>query len=424
MLSLKAIMIPLIAGAGFLHMFSQRSVDALSFPRSKPIYMSVSSNSPKKIFVAGATGRTGMRVVRELLQSNLSVRAGVRESSLSRAEDLYADTKFLEPGLREKLELETVDLADTASLSKSLEGCDVVVCALGALESEVLNWRGPFQVDGVLTQNLIKAASAKPEPVRHFVLVSSLGTAKFGWPASILNLFWGVLIWKRQSEVALINAGIPYTIVRPGGMERPKDDYELTHNLKLLPPDSTSGGQVSRLQVAKLISTAIQNPEVSTSKIVEAIAETDAPKVDSVALLESISPEVSDSEWKARLTQQQYYVLRQAGTERPWTSELNKEKRKGTYCCAGCGAPLFPSSTKYESGSGWPSFYQPVSKDAIREEKDLTLGMLRVETLCRNCGGHLGHVFEDGPRPTGLRYCMNGVALSFKPEQEEVEEEE
>ena len=121
----------------------------------------------------------------------------------------------------------------------------------------------------------------------------------------------------------------------------------------------------------------------------------------------------SDAEWKNQLQPAQYRVLREAGTETPYTSPLNKEKRSGVYSCAGCVLPLFSSKTKFESGTGWPSFWQAMDK-AVVEESDTTLFMKRVEVLCRRCGGHLGHVFDDGPKPTGLRYCMNGVALNFK----------
>lgn len=124
----------------------------------------------------------------------------------------------------------------------------------------------------------------------------------------------------------------------------------------------------------------------------------------------------TDEEWRRELTPEQYRVLRQHGTERAGTSPLNDEHRKGTFRCAGCGAPLFDSSTKYESGSGWPSFYKPLP-GAVETQVDTSHFMTRTEVHCAKCGGHLGHVFPDGPRPTGERYCMNGVALEFEPEE-------
>lgn len=122
----------------------------------------------------------------------------------------------------------------------------------------------------------------------------------------------------------------------------------------------------------------------------------------------------TDAQWKEMLTSDQYRVLRKAGTEAPYTSPFNKEKRTGTFNCAGCTQALFASATKFDSGTGWPSFYQPIAKNAVVEDTDTTLGMKRTEVLCSNCGGHLGHVFDDGPQPTGLRYCMNGIAMNFK----------
>jgi len=121
----------------------------------------------------------------------------------------------------------------------------------------------------------------------------------------------------------------------------------------------------------------------------------------------------TDAEWQEALTPSQYQVLRRHGTEPPGASPLNLEKRDGTFRCAGCGQPLFDSSTKYESGSGWPSFYEPLD-GSVETTEDRTHFMVRTEVHCNNCGGHLGHVFEDGPRPTGLRYCMNGAALKFE----------
>ena len=129
---------------------------------------------------------------------------------------------------------------------------------------------------------------------------------------------------------------------------------------------------------------------------------------------EKFEIEKTDAEWRAQLTPQQYEILRKQGTERPGSSPLLKEHRKGTFACAGCDLPLFSSETKFESGTGWPSFYQPL-QNAVGTTEDRTFGMLRTEVHCRRCGGHLGHVFDDGPKPTGLRYCMDGYALVFHP---------
>jgi len=123
----------------------------------------------------------------------------------------------------------------------------------------------------------------------------------------------------------------------------------------------------------------------------------------------------TDEEWRKTLTPEQFHVLREHGTERAGTSPLNKEKRKGAFACAGCDLPLFSSETKFESGTGWPSFWKPLA-NAVGTSVDKAFFMTRTEVHCRRCGGHLGHVFEDGPPPTGLRYCMNGVALKFTPD--------
>ncbi len=124
----------------------------------------------------------------------------------------------------------------------------------------------------------------------------------------------------------------------------------------------------------------------------------------------------SEEEWKKELSEEQYHILREKGTERPWTGALLENKDKGIYECAACGNALYSSDTKYDSGSGWPSFYDPISAEAVDFEKDTSFGMVRTEVKCGRCGSHLGHIFPDGPQPSGQRYCMNSGALNFKKE--------
>ena len=123
----------------------------------------------------------------------------------------------------------------------------------------------------------------------------------------------------------------------------------------------------------------------------------------------------SDADWKKTLSPEQYEVLRRKGTEKAFTGKYYNSKEKGVYRCAGCGNPLFDSETKFDSGTGWPSYYQPISAEAIETEQDKSYGMIRAEVLCARCGGHLGHVFPDGPEPTGQRYCINSISLDFEP---------
>lgn len=146
--------------------------------------------------------------------------------------------------------------------------------------------------------------------------------------------------------------------------------------------------------------------------------EANVSAIAAPALPDTMVPVVkSPEEWKKQLTDQEYYVLREKGTERAFSGDLWDHHDKGTYTCAGCGLPLFSSAAKFESGTGWPSFFQPLNDWCVAGASDASYGMVRTEVLCARCGGHLGHVFDDGPRPTGLRYCMNSVSLNFVKEE-------
>ena len=127
----------------------------------------------------------------------------------------------------------------------------------------------------------------------------------------------------------------------------------------------------------------------------------------------------SDEEWRAQLSSEEYYVCRQKGTEAPFSGKYNDWKEEGIFVCKCCGNPLFSSTTKFNSGTGWPSFYAPLSDDAVLEHKDMSHGMIRTEVTCAQCDAHLGHVFPDGPKPTGLRYCINSICLDFQPSKEQ-----
>ncbi|XP_071726154.1 protein TIC 62, chloroplastic [Rutidosis leptorrhynchoides] len=247
------------------------------------------------IFVAGATGKVGSRTVRELLKLGFNVRAGVR--SIQRAEALVKSVKqmkvdeALSDAIQpiEKFQLVECDLEKPEQIKAALGSASTVICCIGASEKEIFDVTGPYRIDFLATKNLIDAAAAAK--AKQFILVTSLGTNKFGFPAAVLNLFWGVLCWKRKAEEALLASGIPYAIVRPGGMERPTDSFKETHNLTLATEDTLFGGNVSNLQVAELLAFMAKNPTLSYCKVVEVVAETTAPLTPIGDLLAKIPPQ-------------------------------------------------------------------------------------------------------------------------------------
>ncbi|XP_021738560.1 protein TIC 62, chloroplastic-like [Chenopodium quinoa] len=287
------------------------------------------------VFVAGATGKVGSRTVRELLKLGYRVKAGVR--SAQRAESLVQSVKQLKVDTDttkgrepiEMLEIVECDLEKPEQIVPALGRASVVICCIGASEKEIFDVTGPYRIDFLATKNLVDAATATK--VNHFILVTSLGTNKFGFPAAVLNLFWGVLCWKRKAEEALIASGLPYTIVRPGGMERPTDSFKETHNLTLAQEDTLFGGLVSNLQVAELLATMAQNRSLSYCKIVEVVAETTAPLTPMTDLLTKIpskreelqKTEISESPRTSVASPKTSVIAEAANTLK---EELSKEK--------------------------------------------------------------------------------------------------
>ncbi|KAM3276275.1 hypothetical protein ACQJBY_044575 [Aegilops geniculata] len=267
------------------------SSSARSFPAGRVYAMAAAATAPVKeqdlVFVAGATGKVGSRTVRELIKLGFRVRAAVR--SKERASPLVQSVERLELGegsaAASRLELVECDLEKQgeAGIKAAIGDAALVVCSIGASEKEILDVTGPYRIDYVATANLVRAAAKAG--VEHFVLVTSLGTTRFGFPAALLNLFWGVLCWKKMAEEALVASGVPYTIVRPGGMERPTDAYKETHNLVVSPRDTYVGGLVSNLQVAELIACVAKNRRAAYCKVVELVAETTAPLLPTEDLL-------------------------------------------------------------------------------------------------------------------------------------------
>ncbi|DBA93536.1 TPA: hypothetical protein ACH3X3_013625 [Trebouxia sp. C0006] len=242
---------------------------------------------PNTVFVAGATGRLGCRVVLELLRNKkLKVRAGARNPEEARnLVKTATDYGILTGDAARRLTVVPVDLEDEDSIAPAVGNAGRVVQAIGAAETKLFDFGAPKRIDGEAAIKLVNVA--KDLGVTQYIMVTSLGTGKVGFPASLLNLFWGVLVFKKKAEKALEASGIPYVIVRPGGMERPTDSYKRTHNVRLATRDKLFGGQVSRLQVAELIAASVTYPDAAQNKVLEVVAEETAEELSYMELLEA-----------------------------------------------------------------------------------------------------------------------------------------
>lgn len=258
------------------------------------------------VFVAGSSGRLGLRIVYELATAGYRVRAGVRSQDKADAFDDALDELCISIGeqldkkARANIDLVYCDLQDEESIEPAIGKASRVICAVGAAESEFTNLSAPKLIDFEATKTLIDVAAACD--VSQFILVTSLGTGKFGFPAGVLNLFGGILIWKKKAEEALEQSGMRYLIVRPGGMERPTDNHRaMGYNMRLAKRDSLFGGTVSRLQVAELVTAAVASPEMATNKCVEVVAELRAPDVPYESLLNDMPVEVDQAAREAAM---------------------------------------------------------------------------------------------------------------------------